>query len=311
MATMTVVKCPCGTNFSARLADVNRGWGKFCSKSCKTKFAKSTPAPVCTNCNGSGDDPEIPFLDCSVCSQSALSVSPIDDGGQAGPSFEQLGQHLCSDPACECAGTGVIDVPFKREERYIVVKLTDLAKVPANYHAALVQPLLSLQSHLPRREFLVIESDWPEFEPAYQMIEERMTGRPTALERETSERLRGDVAVADCNDAERREAALREELRKWKEIAWRHSEDRDEIQQRLTVAEQRAGELEELLRDCVNEFSTSEASQFELEMLNKILATLKPAEEVVGSTCNQIREESGLPTKNPCLACNNGSCIDR
>lgn len=34
------------------------------------------------------------------------------------------------------------------------------------------------------------------------------------------------------------EAALREELRKWKEIAFRHSEDRDEIQQRLTVAEQ-------------------------------------------------------------------------
>lgn len=46
----------------------------------------------------------------------------------------------------------------------------------------------------------------------------------------------------------------------------------DELQQRLTIAEQRAGELEELLRDCANEFSTSEASQFEMEMLNKILA---------------------------------------
>ena len=38
---------------------------------------------------------------------------------------------------------------------------------------------------------------------------------------------------------------------------------------------------------------------------------LKSAAEVPGSTCNQIREESGLPTKNPCVACNNGACIDR
>lgn len=30
-----------------------------------------------------------------------------------------------------------------------------------------------------------------------------------------------------------------------------------------------------------------------------------------GSTCNQIREESGLPINNPCTACNNGACIDR
>lgn len=29
------------------------------------------------------------------------------------------------------------------------------------------------------------------------------------------------------------------------------------------------------------------------------------------STCNQIREESGLPPSSPCVACNNGACIDR
>lgn len=33
-----------------------------------------------------------------------------------------------------------------------------------------------------------------------------------ALAREAAERLRADVAVADCNEAERREGALREEL---------------------------------------------------------------------------------------------------
>ena len=40
MASMTEVKCAnreCGAMFLARTADVKRGWGKFCSKSCKAK----------------------------------------------------------------------------------------------------------------------------------------------------------------------------------------------------------------------------------------------------------------------------------
>lgn len=36
MATMVKVKCArCHCEFMARLADRKRGWGKFCSKSCK------------------------------------------------------------------------------------------------------------------------------------------------------------------------------------------------------------------------------------------------------------------------------------
>lgn len=36
MPTMIEVKCKrCKTPFMARVADRNRGWGKFCSKSCK------------------------------------------------------------------------------------------------------------------------------------------------------------------------------------------------------------------------------------------------------------------------------------
>lgn len=37
--------------------------------------------------------------------------------------------------------------------------------------------MLSLLSHLPHRECLVIESDWPEYEPVWQMIERRMNGQ--------------------------------------------------------------------------------------------------------------------------------------
>ena len=36
MPSMIDVKCmSCGNSFEARAADVKRGWGKYCSKSCK------------------------------------------------------------------------------------------------------------------------------------------------------------------------------------------------------------------------------------------------------------------------------------
>lgn len=38
MPQMVEVNCKsCGTKFEARVADRRRGWGKFCSKSCKAK----------------------------------------------------------------------------------------------------------------------------------------------------------------------------------------------------------------------------------------------------------------------------------
>jgi hypothetical protein len=36
MAMLTST-CRCGATFQAREADVKRGWGKFCSKSCKAR----------------------------------------------------------------------------------------------------------------------------------------------------------------------------------------------------------------------------------------------------------------------------------
>lgn len=92
--------------------------------------------------------------------------------------------------------------------------------------------------------------------------------------------------VANLDAALGREDALREELSTLADDYCEKVDDILDLQQRLTVAEQRVGELEELLRDCVNEFSTSEASQFELEMLNKILAALKPAAEQAKSCPN-------------------------
>lgn len=39
--------------------------------------------------------------------------------------------------------------------------------------------------------------------------------------------------------------------------------------------------------------------------------TAKLYKPACGSDCNQIREESGLPTNYPCKACGRGACIDR
>lgn len=63
-----------------------------------------------------------------------------------------------------------------REDRYIVIKRKDLDLVPASYRKDLVDPLPWLQVHLPERKCLVIESDWPEYEPAWRMIEARVNG---------------------------------------------------------------------------------------------------------------------------------------
>lgn len=65
---------------------------------------------------------------------------------------------------------------FQREDRYIVIKRSDLKKVPVAYRSHLVDPMFALLAHLPQRRFAVIESDWPEFEPVWRMIEARVTG---------------------------------------------------------------------------------------------------------------------------------------
>jgi hypothetical protein len=67
---------------------------------------------------------------------------------------------------------------FKREELYIVIKRKDLNTAPFAALHSFLEHLQALDGLLPARQFLVIESDWPEYEPAWAMIEARMTGQP-------------------------------------------------------------------------------------------------------------------------------------
>ncbi|MGR1218551.1 hypothetical protein ACUYGA_16920 [Metapseudomonas otitidis] len=60
---------------------------------------------------------------------------------------------------------------FQRESRYIVVKLKDLAP---GQEADIREHLTELSAQ--PVDSLVIESDWPEYEPAWEMIQARMEG---------------------------------------------------------------------------------------------------------------------------------------
>lgn len=65
-------------------------------------------------------------------------------------------------------------VTIDREERYTVIKHKDLTADDRSDLDQLIQ-----SRHIPTRECLVIESDWPEYEPAWRMIEDRVTGAAT------------------------------------------------------------------------------------------------------------------------------------
>ncbi|QDD91897.1 hypothetical protein [Pseudomonas oryzihabitans] len=66
---------------------------------------------------------------------------------------------------------------FKREDRYIVIKRKDLDQLPPVVRVPFIQAMSQLGPELPRRDYLVIESDWPEYEPTWAAIEARMTGK--------------------------------------------------------------------------------------------------------------------------------------
>jgi hypothetical protein len=59
---------------------------------------------------------------------------------------------------------------FKREERYIVVKLKDL-----DYQQAEDLRQFLVNNEIDTVDGVVIESDWPECEPAWALIEQRMS----------------------------------------------------------------------------------------------------------------------------------------
>ena len=101
--------------------------------------------------------------------------------------------------------------PFQREDRYIVIKRSDMDKAPAELRRSFSTQCRKLHDGMfkhgaPARQFVVVESGWPEYHLVWAMLEHRMAGKP----------------VPDFN-------------------LWRRA---DELQQHLTVADERVDVLE-------------------------------------------------------------------
>ena len=72
---------------------------------------------------------------------------------------------------------------FKQEERYIVFKLSDLGNSLKGDEIRRLAREYAEQRSLkgkPPLDYVVVESDWPEYEPTWKAIEARMTGTQPA-----------------------------------------------------------------------------------------------------------------------------------
>lgn len=66
---------------------------------------------------------------------------------------------------------------FKRENRFIVVKLKDASPRTQQFLRSYLATC-----NLPERQYVVVESDWPEYEQVWAMIEARVDGKPSPYE---------------------------------------------------------------------------------------------------------------------------------
>lgn len=87
-------------------------------------------------------------------------------------------------------------VKFEREPRYLVIKLS---KLDGGYASGCIYPDAKLAKKIEKLagsalvDCVVVEADWPEYEPVWEMIESRMAGYPSLH----PQRLRADTAETE------------------------------------------------------------------------------------------------------------------
>ena len=78
---------------------------------------------------------------------------------------------------------------FKREHRYFVFKIKDIEA--ARSEMPIKEILESISRELPDRQYVVVESDWPEYEQVWGMIEARMAGQPSIQDLRKDQEIKG------------------------------------------------------------------------------------------------------------------------
>lgn len=165
---------------------------------------------------------------------------------------------------------------FKREERYIVVKLKHLAGLQQ-------APLRNFlrENRVPQIECVVVEHDWPEYHLVWAMIEHRMAGKPVpdfnlwrradalqALLTETQEDLQETQALSESRG--RQSSAFEERMGNLQIL-------NGKLQQRLTAADERADVLEGLLREVQKSARKQDWASGYPTLFASVDAELKPA----------------------------------
>ena len=209
---------------------------------------------------------------------------------------------------------------FKREERYIVVKLKHLAGLQ-------VAPLRNFlrENRVPTLDCVVVESDWPEYMPVWQMIERRMTGQPAVTAAEELDAVlhwRGKHAQAI-----RERDALQQLLNQRDEqvetlklqnqgepVAWicHGPEGSGLVALQWSHLPTPTG-LVRKIGLCLEQpaLERTQLDYGSLDAVQRLAVCRGDVVPVSGSTCNEIREETGQPINHPCKACGGGACIDR
>jgi hypothetical protein len=97
---------------------------------------------------------------------------------------------------------------FQREHRYYVAKVRDVEKYLTDFEHAVLAGMLRKLSQGRVQDgkdpliCCVVEQDWPEYEPTWQAIEERVTGGTAGGARDMEvERLRGLILLQQAFDA--------------------------------------------------------------------------------------------------------------
>lgn len=123
---------------------------------------------------------------------------------------------------------------FKREDRYVVLKRKDVNRLPHWQKEALREILTEIENMMPPREYVVVESDWPEYETVWDMIQARVEGRPNqiaTLQSELAERWE------NLNVQDGVIEGLREEIASWQRVHRAEYEKREALDARLAALE--------------------------------------------------------------------------
>ncbi len=151
-----------------------------------------------------------PLLDCSTAKalEASLARTAQAEQQEAQSPMAKIAEGLRQKAADEWANhpsnpaneeaQGAQAGEFQREDRYIVIKRKDLEAVVTD-REWFKNALSLLELYLPKREYLVIESDWPEYEPTWAAIQARNEGRAALATQPAA--AHGDEAVR--KDAER------------------------------------------------------------------------------------------------------------